>query len=161
MAFVGDVVQLFSRAHLRTRRAPRRPSADEWYQHGCELERAEPEQARRAYARALAAEPSHEHAHLNLGRLLHEAGQLGAAEGHYRLAVLCGNRTLGWYNLGVVLEDTGRLAEARNAYRRVLALAPELADAHYNIAGVLERLGDPMGALRHLSAYRRLRRKAG
>lgn len=160
---MGDIVQLFSRTHLRTRRAPRRPSmgADEWYQQGCELERTAPDRARRAYARALAAEPTHQHAHLNLGRLLHEAGELGAAEGHYRLAVLLGDTALAWYNLGVVLEDTGRLAEARAAYGRALAAGPELIDAHFNMAGVLERLGDLMGALRHLSAYRRLVRKAG
>lgn len=164
MAGVGDIVQLlprFSGPHRRTRRAPRRLSADDWYQQGCELERSFPDQARRAYGRALAAQPGHEHAHINLGRLLHEAGQLGPAEGHYRLAILCGTQSLPWFNLGVLLEDTGRLAEARHAYGRALAGAPELADAHYNLAGVLERLGDPMGALRHLSAYRRLTRKAG
>jgi hypothetical protein len=38
----------------------------------------------------------------------------------------------------------------------VLALDDGYADAHYNLAHLLEALGDPRGALRHLSRFRRL-----
>src|SRR5205814_453933 len=55
-------------------------SADDFFAWGCDLEDAAPEQAREAYARALELDPAHASAHINLGRLLHEAGELAAAE---------------------------------------------------------------------------------
>jgi tetratricopeptide (TPR) repeat protein len=155
MKYMGDVLPLFaSRAPMRTRRAV---TAAEWYERGRRFEGHAPARARHAYARALALKPALAEAHVDLGRLLHEAGELGAAEGHYRLALLCrGDEPIHWYNLGVVLQDRRRHAEAIAAYRACLALDPAFADAHYNLGGVLERCGDMVGALRHLSAYRRL-----
>src|SRR5207245_475499 len=50
--------------------------ADAWYARGCSLEATEPERAREAYRRALELEPKHADAHVNLGRLLHESGDL-------------------------------------------------------------------------------------
>ena len=47
-------------------------------------------------------------AHLNLGRLLHEAGDPRAAEFHYRRAIPSAEqRALAAFNLGVALEDQG------------------------------------------------------
>jgi len=34
-----------------------------------------------------------------------------------------------------------------NAYRRALVLDPANADAHYNLAGLLEKRGDRTGAM--------------
>lgn len=62
-----------------------------------------------------------------------------------------------WFACGELLEPSDRhLAEA--AYRSALALAPDLADAHYNAARLHEQLGDAQRAVRHFSAYRRLQR---
>ncbi|MBI2071639.1 MAG: tetratricopeptide repeat protein [Gemmatimonadetes bacterium] len=62
-------------------------SADEWYALGFDLEVTSPDEARDAYRRALELDPHHAGAHINLGRLLHEAGRLEDALGHYRLAL--------------------------------------------------------------------------
>jgi tetratricopeptide (TPR) repeat protein len=42
------------------------------------------------------------------------------------------------------------------AYERALALDPHLADAHFNLGVLLDKLGDHSGSLRHMSAYRRV-----
>ena len=142
---------------LPTARAPRERDADAWYYLGCELEPADPERARAAYASALALAPAHPDAHLNLGCLDHEAGRLAEAEAHYRaaLAARSGDVTA-HFDLAVALEDQGRAGESRDAYLACLAEDPTCAEAHYNIARLCERAGDVAAALRHLMAYRRL-----
>jgi tetratricopeptide (TPR) repeat protein len=154
---------------LMLRPGPRRglrrgTSATSWYDAGCRLEASDPERAIAAYERALAGCPGLADAHNNLGRLLHDAGSLAAAESSYRLAI-CADAgiALYWFNLGVVVEDQGRRAEAVAAYERALALDPAAADAHYNLARLLElagrRLGDEVmlrRAVRHLLQYRAL-----
>jgi len=135
-------------------------TAEGWYAIGAELEEADPEQARSAYERALALDPRHADAHVNLGCLEHEAGRLEQAERHYRaaLSVRPGDATAA-FDLGVVLEDLGRLEEALAAYEQSLAAEPASADAHYNLARLHDRLGDTAGAIRHLQAYRSLRER--
>jgi Flp pilus assembly protein TadD len=139
--------------------------AEDWYRRGhlAETGDAGAGVAMRAYEMALCCNPGHAGAHVNLGRLQHEAGDLAAAEAHYRRAVFLDPREpVFWFNLGVILEDRGRPHDAGDAYRHCLQLDPAFADAHFNLSGVLERQGDPQGALRHLATYRRLfQRQAG
>ncbi|NKB88403.1 MAG: tetratricopeptide repeat protein [Acidobacteria bacterium] len=131
--------------------------AGDWYDLGCELEPTSAEEAAAAYRRAIAADPDHVDAHVNLGRLMHEAEDLETAEMHYRRALeLRSSDLTARFNLGVALEDLGRLPEARNAYRETVLADPNHADAHYNLAGVFERLGQRNRAVKHLQAYRRL-----
>ena len=59
-----------------------------------------------------------------------------------------------WYELAADLE----LSDPAEAYRRAIELDPDNADAHYNLAGILERSGDKAGAVRHLTRYRALTR---
>jgi tetratricopeptide (TPR) repeat protein len=163
---VGDLVFL----QLGPRKGMRKGiSALAWYDRGCELEASDPEAAIAAYRRALAGRPDLADAHNNLGRLLHDRGDLAAAEAHYRLA-LCAGRyiALYWFNLGVVLEDLGRGAEAIDAYERALAIDPQLADAHYNLARQIEQVARQADdevmlrrAVRHLKQYRTLSRASG
>ncbi|HYE91855.1 MAG TPA: tetratricopeptide repeat protein [Terriglobales bacterium] len=131
--------------------------ADGWFERGVELEAIDPEQARRAYLRAIELEPAHADALVNLGRLLHERGDVADAAERYRraLAVRPGHATAA-YNLGVALEDLGRLDEAIDAYRAALRVDDSLADAHYNLAGLYEQTGNRPAALRHLRSYRAL-----
>ena len=60
------------------------------------------------------------------------------------------------FNLGVALEDLGRIDDAMGAYAKAIALDPDNADAHYNLAGIYERRGDKAAAVRHLKACKRL-----
>lgn len=152
------VAPLTRRAAREARSRPDQVTADDWYEMGCDLEAAaHADEARDTYRRALELEPAHADAHINLGRLLHDAGEIEAASAHYRLALAARpeDRTAR-FNLAVAFEDRGALEEAARLYREVVRLHPDHADAHYNLAGVLERLHDATGALRHLSAYRRL-----
>jgi Tfp pilus assembly protein PilF/DNA-binding transcriptional MerR regulator len=131
--------------------------ADEWYQLGCILESDSQLRAREAYLRAIDSDSNHADAHLNLGRLCHDAGDLKEAEAHYRRALL-GRPTdaTAWFNLAVVLEDGGRLADAVQAYRSAIAANPKCADSHFNLGRLLERVGRRTEAFRHLKIYRDL-----
>jgi tetratricopeptide (TPR) repeat protein len=134
-------------------------SADDFYEWACDLEGGAPEQAREAYRRALALDPRHYGSHVNLGRLLHESGDLRSAERHYRLALEVHPDDAGaLFNLGVALEDQGRREEALAAYQACLAGDPSHADAHHNAGRLCEKLGRRSQALRHLGAARRLLR---
>jgi tetratricopeptide (TPR) repeat protein len=134
-------------------------SADAWYSKGFELEDADPLAARAAYETSLAADAQHLESRVNLGRLLHLAGLLADAERVYRAAVR--PEPLISFNLAVLLEDLNRPAEAILIYRDALALDPQLADAHFNLARLYEEASDSKSSLRHLLAYRRMMDRDG
>jgi tetratricopeptide (TPR) repeat protein len=137
--------------------AERRLSAEEWYEIGCELETSAPDRARDAYEHALALDPLMADAHVNLGRVLHVAGERGRAEPHYRQAVkLDPDDPTPHFNLGVLFEELGRKEEAVLAYRQAIVRDPDFADAHCNLGLLLESLGRRQEALRHLMTARQL-----
>src|SRR5205823_5683714 len=141
--------------HLRARVGG--DAAPDWYERACDLEEMAPDEARDAYRRALQLDPALADAWVNLGRLLHEAGNPRGAAEHYRRAIeLRPDDVIALFNLGVALEDLRMPQEAVLAYRTALAADPACADAHYNLAHLYERLGDPAAALRHLRTYRKL-----
>ena len=152
-----SVAPMARQAAEEARQASSDVSAEDWYAIGCELEPCDVPQALESYARAIELDPGHADAHLNLGRLLHEAGRVAEAEAHYRRALASrpGDATAA-YNLGVALEDLGRGPEAESAYESALEADPTNADAHFNLSRLCERLGQPQRALRHLQAYRGL-----
>lgn len=128
-----------------------------WYELACDLEAVAPAEARDAYRRAVELDPRHADAHVNLGRLFHERGEVAAAETHYRIALAeAPEHATAWFNLGVALEDLGRVEEAAAAYESVLTEDPNHADSHFNLGRLHERAGRKAVALRHLAAYRRL-----
>lgn len=170
---MGDVVSLIAKLEAR-RGCLRATSAVDHYERGLALEAADqPDAAMAAYRRALAGRPDLADALNNLGRLHHDRDQLGEAESLYRLAICAAASTPGgvalyWFNLGVVVEDNGRNAEAIGCYERALGLDASLADAHFNLSRQLERIGrrgdDVLvmrRAVRHLKCYRDLLRSAG
>ena len=129
----------------------------DWFEQAVALERTDADAARLAYERAIAAEPTRTDARLNLGRLLHDAGELERAERVYRDALQAGSRDpLLHFNLGVLLEDMRRKAEAIRAYEAALHEDPELADSHYNLALLYEESGRTKDAIRHMARYRKL-----
>ncbi len=151
---------------LQARRATREEAttrdrslqAEDWYALGCELERREPDRAREAYLKAIELDPSHAEAHNDLGCLYHEQGGLADAEKHYRAALALRDGGTAQFNLAVALDDQGRESEARTVYEAALEADPACAEAHFNLARLCERAGDRAGAVRHLTAYRRLSR---
>ena len=142
-----------------TRLAPRSSDGDAttWYERGCDLESEAPAEAQVAYRRAIGADPGHADARVNLGRLLHEAGDVEGARAEYAAALaLRPTDAIAAFNLGCALEDLGRSVEAVAAYERALEVDTGCADAHHNLALLHERAGRAREAIRHLAAYRRL-----
>jgi tetratricopeptide (TPR) repeat protein len=128
--------------------------ADEHYARALSLEDINPQSAQKAYELCLKADPDYLEARINLGRLLHLAGRLAEAERVYRVGAKADPFIA--FNLAVVLEDLHREPDAIAAYREALALDPQFADAHFNLARLYERAKDPKASLRHLLAYRRM-----
>ena len=94
---------------------------------------------------------------IDRGYDLHQAGDLNKAEAVYRKALEAhGPDPLLLYNLGVLLQDLGRSADAAEAYRAALHGDPGMADCHYNLALLCEALARPQEAIRHMAQYRRL-----
>jgi tetratricopeptide (TPR) repeat protein len=127
---------------------------DEHYARALATEDNNPQAAQKAYELCLKADPDHLEARINLGRLLHLAGRLAEAERVYRVGAKADPFIA--FNLAVVLEDLKREPDAIIAYREALALDPQFADAHFNLARLYERAKDPKASLRHLLAYRRM-----
>jgi hypothetical protein len=135
-------------------------SAHQMYERGCAVEETSPGDARELYRRALQRDPGYADAHINLGRLLHEAGEVHAALVHYRAALKVRPvDATAAFNLGVALEDLKLPGEAITAYEQAIAADPGSADAHYNLARLLEQAGKPEIAVRHLLIYRQLTRR--
>jgi tetratricopeptide (TPR) repeat protein len=135
-------------------------TAEEWFDLGCELDAASPDEARHAYEQALAQDARLADAHVNLGRLHQHRGAAGLAERHYRAAIaLAPDDAVAHYNLGGLLEETGRAPDAIAAYQRALHADPDFADAHYNLGLLLDALGRRSPAMTHLRAARRLYRR--
>jgi tetratricopeptide (TPR) repeat protein len=138
------------------------PSADDHFDAGLELEGTDGPRAMAAYRRALAMDGRHADAHLNLGRLHHEAGDLARADEHYRAALRSDPTSArAAYNLGVALEDQGRPREAAEAYEEALRLEGDLAVAHFNLSRLREAEGRPAEALQHLASYKRILARGG
>lgn len=122
------------------------------------LEDVDPIAAERAYRALLHDDPGHAHAYLNLGFMLCEAQRFEEAESLYRDARRhCEDDPLILFNHAVALEAVGRNDEALAAYEQSLILDPQLLDAHQNAALLYSEMGQPQLAIRHFSAYRRLR----
>ena len=123
------------------------------------LESSDLAAAETAYRQALALAPDFADAYLNLGAILCEAQRFDDAVQLCELAIVqCPQAPLVHFNRAIALEGQHRLEEAIASYEQSLALDPGLADAHFNIGTLQEKLGDARGALRHFSAYRRLHR---
>lgn len=153
----AEVVPLALEAAEAAREGDEELTSDDWYELGCDLETHEPEQARDAYRRALEFAPLHADAHLNLGRILHEAEDVEAAKDHYRLALEGRPRdATAAFNLGVAYQDLNRIPDAIRAYTNAIEWDSRYADAHYNLSQIYEETGRSQMALRHLYRYRRL-----
>jgi tetratricopeptide (TPR) repeat protein len=136
---------------------PSGETAEDWFDKALPLEDTDPKAAQAAYEHAVELDPTYSAAWINLGRLLHTRHDEKKAELVYRRALQeCGADAVLLFNLGVVLEDLGKLDDAINAYQSAITEDPTLADGHFNLARLYEAQGKEQHALRHLGQYRRL-----
>jgi tetratricopeptide (TPR) repeat protein len=135
-------------------------SDDDLFDKASATEETNPVASVELYRQALAVNPKHVGAYTNLGRLLHARRQCDAAEAVYRQGLAhCGRDATLLFNLAIVLEDAHRSADAADMYREALKEAPDLPEAHYNLALLCEAAGLKQEAIRHLSAYRKLSKR--
>ena len=129
-------------------------SAEAWYRLGVELEGWDTKRAKEAYEHALARDPGHADALVNLGRLHQIKGNLPAAKRHYESAVSHEpEHQSGNYNLGTIFDELDEPELAAEYYLR----APDLANAHFNLARICQERGDEVGYRRHLQRYGELK----
>ena len=143
----------------RSEPTPRENEIAAWFARGIALEEDPSSQteAIAAYHKVLDIEPTHAAAHINLDTLYYNRQDFGLAEKHYRKAIEADSRyALGYFDLGNVLDETGRVQEAIQTYKTALQLAPTYADAHYNLALAFEKIREPRKALKHWQAYIKL-----
>jgi serine/threonine-protein kinase len=95
-----------------------------------------------ACRKAIALQPGHDGAYVNLGVALNRQGKYAEAEAAYHQAIALQPDLAGAYvNLGIALNRQGKPVEAEAAYRQAIALQPDHALAHCNLGGVLARQG--------------------
>jgi tetratricopeptide (TPR) repeat protein len=142
---------------LAPKPAKNKLGASHWFNLGVELEATSAEEARQAYQKALALDPEMSDAHLNLGRLYHEAGKFRESETHYRAALKhAPDEAAPHFNLGVLLQDLKRPHEAARCYYEALVKDANFADAHYNLGLLLDAMGKKQEAFTHLRTARKL-----
>ncbi len=111
--------------------------------------------AREAWAAILKVVPDHQEAAGRLGRLAFEDGDLTEAASDLERATAGDAPASVWFDLGVVRQDLRDYPAAETAYRRVIEIKPDHAEAMLNLGIVLQEKGDPDRAMEaYASAYR-------
>jgi tetratricopeptide (TPR) repeat protein len=132
-------------------------TAEQWFNLALELEASSIKEAQRAYHLALDLDPQMAKAHLNLGKLYHDGGELEKAGAHYQAALeIDAEDPSAHFNLGVLLEDLKRPQDAIRAYRDAIKREPSFADAHYNLGLLCESLGKKPEAVAHFRTARKI-----
>lgn len=91
------------------------------------------------YERALAVDPENVKANNNIALALTELGQLDQAASHFERSLAVEPKAEIYSDLGFVLDRQGKGEEAVENYHKALALDPECASAHFNLAVSLLR----------------------
>ncbi len=90
--------------------------------------------------------------HSNLAEIYRQSGRMGEAEEAARRALAIDNQLVaGWTNLGIVLQESGKLEESHLCLQRAVERAPS-AENHNNLANTLKRMGRLEEAGRHYRA---------
>src|SRR6185436_6034571 len=94
---------------------------------------------------------------VQIGKCYIDLGRLAEAEAVLQRALALADDAVGEYNLGYVLEQTGRSSEAETRYHRAIALNPGLASAHTNLGTALAGRGRVDEGAAHLAEAARPR----
>src|SRR5215831_3321896 len=108
-------------------------------------------QAEVCYRRVLATEPEHPDALHLLGLLAQQVGRYDQAVELIGRALKRNGHPVYFSNLGVVLNDQGKLEEAIAAYRQAISIKPDFAEAYSNLGNSLNDQGKVDEAI---AAYR-------
>lgn len=108
------------------------------------------EGARAGFLRILEVRPLDPEARFNLAGMALERSDSARALEHYRALLSHPEEgSEARYNVALVLTDQGRLTEAAREMTRVVADRPDYAAARLQLAQLLEKLEDPVGATTH------------
>ncbi|MEM7692346.1 MAG: tetratricopeptide repeat protein [Pseudomonadota bacterium] len=88
---------------------------------------------------AVRQDPNHWKSHNNLALAYVDLGDYAIAEAHFRESLAIEAQPAIYNDLGFVLERQGLAREAMESYREAVAIAPESATAHFNLASALAR----------------------
>jgi len=126
--------------------------AAHWFELGIgHLDQGQADQAEGAFRKALALDPGHAKAGVNLGMLLHRAARVEEAERFYREALRAEpGLAQGWFNMGTLQLDRGRLGSAADCLQRAVALDPGQALWHSALGWTLRQSGEAEAALASL-----------
>lgn len=105
-----------------------------------------------AFEQALKINPKHVKSHNNLALALVDLGRLADAAQHFEASLTIEPKAEIYSDLGFTLARLGQGDEAQAAFARALAIDPECASAHFNMAVVAVQEGDFAAAEAH---YRR------
>jgi len=97
--------------------------------------------SRTLWTDTLARSPASAKAHVNLGLVLMESGDLAAAERHFTEAIRLEGLADAWLNLGIVLSRQGRSEDALRAFDAAKLASHDLADVDYWRGRMLTALG--------------------
>jgi tetratricopeptide (TPR) repeat protein len=176
--YVGLGISLYSRGEYRDaveafcQAADLAPSDPRPYQFLGEMYGVSPEvsgEVSRRLGRFVETHPKDALAHFHYAMSLWKGSQATLdAEGMRRVEALLRRAVTldprlakGFFELGVLLADQDRHAEAIDQLRRATALEPSLAQAHYRLALLYQRTGQPDLAARERQTFRQLTGKGG
>lgn len=127
------------------------------YEMGSLLQqRRRPQEALPYFVRHLDMVEDDQQTLVQIGKCHIDLGRLDEAETTLRQALASSDDAIGFYNLGIVLEQRDRLQEAERSYRRAIDLNAGLPRAHNNLGGLLAAGGRLDEAEQHLRESIRL-----
>lgn len=130
-------------------------SAADWFREGCRLaEENEVDAAIEAFRLALIDDPMNPAHHFHLADVLYRQGHpVAAIERYYMTVELDHNFLEAWTQLGCLLDETGQIRAAQEAFRVALDLHGDYPDAHFHLAEMLERTDRKEEAAEHWRCY--------
>lgn len=106
-----------------------------WYQSGLLEAGSNPTAAQAAYEKTIAIQPNFSAGQRELGMLLFQQKNFGAAVPHLEKAIGLGLEDARLHNfLGICYNRTNRTSKAVREFQRAIELDPNLAEAHLNLA---------------------------